>query len=78
MFSSIQFSDAINRYQMLLGEGILDPSLSGDEEWKKVKTLALTNLTKCKWLECYKQKKVLQCFLIHLPTFAFPFDFIVF
>ncbi|XP_066348678.1 GATA transcription factor 26-like [Miscanthus floridulus] len=57
MFSSIQFSDAIDSYQMLLGEGILDPSLSGDEEWKKVKTLALTNLTKCKWLECYKQKK---------------------
>ncbi|PWZ44232.1 GATA transcription factor 26 [Zea mays] len=57
MFSCIQFSDAIDSYQMLLREGILDPSLCGDEEWKKVKTLALTNLTKCSWLECYKQKK---------------------
>ncbi|KAJ1264203.1 hypothetical protein BS78_09G245200 [Paspalum vaginatum] len=57
MFSSIQFSEAIDSYQMLLGEGILDPSFSGDEEWKKVKVLALTNLTKCKWLEFYKQQK---------------------
>jgi hypothetical protein len=79
MFSCIQFSDAIDSYQMLLREGILDPSLCGDEEWKKVKTLALTNLTKCSWLECYKQKKVLQwlssTFTSHL---FFPFDFIVF
>ncbi|CAL5026167.1 unnamed protein product [Urochloa decumbens] len=57
MFSSIQFSDAIDSYQMLLGEGILDPSFSGDEGWKTVKMLALTNLTKCKWLECYKEQK---------------------
>ncbi|WVZ86600.1 hypothetical protein U9M48_033354 [Paspalum notatum var. saurae] len=57
MFSSIQFSDAIDSYQMLLGEGIFDPSFSGDEEWKKVKMLALTDFTKCKWLECYKQQK---------------------
>ncbi|OEL25153.1 GATA transcription factor 26 [Dichanthelium oligosanthes] len=57
MFSSLQFSDAIDSYQMLLGEGILDPSFSGNEGWKTVKMLALTNLTKCKWLECYKQQK---------------------
>ncbi|CAN6229069.1 unnamed protein product [Urochloa humidicola] len=57
MFSSMQFSDAIDSYQMLLGEGILDPSFSGDEGWKTVKMLALTNLTKCKWLECYKEQK---------------------
>uniref|UniRef100_A0A0A9DBB7 Uncharacterized protein n=1 Tax=Arundo donax TaxID=35708 RepID=A0A0A9DBB7_ARUDO len=57
MFSSIQFSDAIDSYQRLLGEGILDPSFSGDEEWNTVKKLALTNLTKCKWLECYKKTR---------------------
>ncbi|KAJ1272098.1 hypothetical protein BS78_06G176800 [Paspalum vaginatum] len=62
MFNSIQFSDAIDSYQMLLGEGIFDPSFSGDEEWKEVKTLVLTNLTKCKWLECYKQHTG---FLVH-------------
>lgn len=57
MFRSVQFSDAIASYQMLLGEGILDPSFSGDEERKKVKMLALSNLTKCKWMEFYKQQK---------------------
>ncbi|KAL6652296.1 hypothetical protein ACP70R_011221 [Stipagrostis hirtigluma subsp. patula] len=57
MFSSIQFADAIHSYQKLLGEGILDPSFSGDEEWKTVKRLALTNLTKRSWLECYKQQQ---------------------
>ncbi|XP_062226312.1 GATA transcription factor 26-like isoform X2 [Phragmites australis] len=57
MFGSIQFADAIHSYQRLLGEGILDPSFSSDEEWNTVKKLALTNLRKCKWLECYKQQK---------------------
>src|SRR5438876_7946145 len=58
MFSSIQFADATQSYQRLLGEGILDPSFPSSEEWNTVKRLALTNLTKCKWLECYKQQKV--------------------
>jgi hypothetical protein len=58
MFSSVQFADAIHSYQRLLGEGILDPSFSVDDEWDAVKRLVLTNLTKRKWLECYKQRKV--------------------
>ncbi|GJN02177.1 hypothetical protein PR202_ga19501 [Eleusine coracana subsp. coracana] len=44
-------------YQRLLGEGILDPSFSIDEEGNAVKMLALTDLTKCNWLECYAQQK---------------------
>jgi hypothetical protein len=60
MFGSVQFFDAIDSYQMLLGEGILEPSFSGDEGCKTTKMLSLTNLTKCKWLECYKQQKVPQ------------------
>jgi hypothetical protein len=58
MFSSIQFTDAIHSYQQMLGEGILDPSFSIDEERDALKRLALTNFKKCKWLECYKQWKV--------------------
>jgi hypothetical protein len=42
----------------MLGEGILDPSFSIDEERDALKRLALTNFKKCKWLECYKQWKV--------------------
>jgi len=73
MFSSIQFSDAIDSYQMLLGEGIFDPSFSGDEEWKKVKMLALTDFTKCKWLECYKQQKVSSFKLMPKQTSKLPY-----
>jgi hypothetical protein len=58
MFSSIQFIDAIHSYQQMLGEGILDPLFSIDEERDALKRLALTNFEKCKWLECYKQWKV--------------------
>jgi hypothetical protein len=58
MFSSVQFADAIHSYQRLLGEGILDPSISLDEEWDAIRRLVLTNLTKRKWLDCYKQRKV--------------------
>ncbi|GJN26838.1 hypothetical protein PR202_gb14798 [Eleusine coracana subsp. coracana] len=57
LLPSIDSSTPPESYQRLLGEGILGPSFSIDEEGNAVKMLALTDLTKCNWLECYAQQK---------------------
>ncbi|KHN28468.1 GATA transcription factor 26 [Glycine soja] len=55
MFNSFQFKENLIYFQQLLGEGVFDISLLGakPEEWKTLKRLALSNLSKSKWVEHY-------------------------
>ncbi|KAK8471449.1 hypothetical protein PHAVU_003G224500 [Phaseolus vulgaris] len=55
MFSSFQFKENLIYFQQLLGEGVFDISLLGKkpEEWKTLKRLVLSNMSKSKWVEQY-------------------------
>ncbi|XP_028762618.1 GATA transcription factor 26 [Neltuma alba] len=59
MFSSSQFKENLNYFQQLLAEGVFDISLSGTkpEDCKTLKRLALSNLSKSKWVEHYNLLK---------------------
>jgi len=60
MFSSFQFKENLTYFQQLLGEGVFDIALLGTkpEEWKTLKRLVLSNMTKSKWVEQYSLLKV--------------------
>lgn len=60
MFNSFQFKENLIYFQQLLGEGVFDISLLGakPEEWKTLERLALSNLSKSKWVEHYNFLKV--------------------
>lgn len=60
MFDSFQFKEDLTYFQKLLGEGVLDFSLleANLEECKTLKRLALSNLSKSKWVEHYNSLKV--------------------
>lgn len=60
MFDSPQFVEALSSFQHLLLEGIFDLSFSGVkiEECGILKRLALSNMTKSKWVEHYELLKV--------------------
>ncbi|KAM7273743.1 hypothetical protein ACFE04_028407 [Oxalis oulophora] len=53
MFNSLQFKENLSSFQQLLGEGLFDLSSPGakTEDYKTLRRLALTNLTKSKWVE---------------------------
>ncbi|KHN34894.1 GATA transcription factor 26 [Glycine soja] len=53
MFSSSQFKENLTYFQQLLSEGVFDISLLGakPEDCKTLKILALSNLSKSKWVE---------------------------
>ncbi|KAE9596749.1 putative transcription factor C2C2-GATA family [Lupinus albus] len=55
MFNSSQFKENLTYFQQLLAEGVFDISLSGakPEDCKTLKRLALSNLSKSKWVEHY-------------------------
>ncbi|KAK7406320.1 hypothetical protein VNO78_07943 [Psophocarpus tetragonolobus] len=55
MFNSSQFKENLAYFQQLLVEGVFDISLLGakPEDCKTLKRLALSNLSKSKWLEQY-------------------------
>lgn len=65
MFDSFQFKENFSYFQQLLGEGVFDISLVGakPEACKTLKRLALSNLSKSKWVECYNSLKVSVGFL---------------
>ncbi|KAI4369986.1 hypothetical protein MLD38_018374 [Melastoma candidum] len=58
-FTSPQFLENMGSFQHLLAEGVFDGSPSSEmgEDSKILKRLALFNLTKCKWIEHYRQVK---------------------
>lgn len=60
LFDSPQFRENLTCFQQLLGEGVFDISFSGvkPEDCKTLKRLALSNLSKSKWLEHYHLLKV--------------------
>ena len=60
MFNSSQFKENLTYFQQLLGEGVFDISLLGakPEDCKTLKRLALSNLSKSKWVEHYNFLKV--------------------
>ncbi|KAK7262168.1 hypothetical protein RJT34_29729 [Clitoria ternatea] len=55
MFNSFQFKENFTYFQQLLGEGVFDISMLGTspEEWKMLRRLVLSNLSKSKWVEHY-------------------------
>nr|KYP51509.1 GATA transcription factor 28 [Cajanus cajan] len=55
MFNSFQFKENLTYFQQLLWEGVFDISMLGTkpEEWKTMKRLVLSNLSKSKWVEHY-------------------------
>ncbi|KAE9597431.1 putative transcription factor C2C2-GATA family [Lupinus albus] len=55
MFSSSQFKENLTYFKQLLGEGVFDISLLEEkpEDCKTLKRLALSNLSKSKWVERY-------------------------
>ncbi|PON64623.1 GATA transcription factor [Parasponia andersonii] len=55
LFDSPQFRENITSFQQLLAEGVFDISFSGakPEDCKTLKRLALSNLSKSKWVEHY-------------------------
>ncbi|KAI4327182.1 hypothetical protein L6164_019674 [Bauhinia variegata] len=59
MFNSSQFKENITYFQQLLTEGVFDISLLGakPEDCKTLKRLALSNLSKSKWVEHYNLLK---------------------
>ncbi|KAJ8754293.1 hypothetical protein K2173_002744 [Erythroxylum novogranatense] len=59
MFDSPQFKEDMDVYQQMLAEGVFDLSLSGakPEDCMAVKMLALSNLSKSKWVESYRELK---------------------
>jgi len=66
MFSSFQFKENLIYFQQLLGEGVFDISLLGKkpEEWKTLKRLVLSNMSKSKWVEQYNFLKVCNDWLL--------------
>ncbi|XP_057761526.1 GATA transcription factor 26 [Arachis stenosperma] len=59
MFNSSQFKENLTYFQQLLGEGVFDISFLGakPEDCKTLKRLALSNLSKSKWVEHYSYLK---------------------
>ncbi|KAK6947516.1 ASX, DEUBAD domain [Dillenia turbinata] len=59
MFDSPQFKENLLSFQQLLAEGIFDSSFLGVKtaDCKTLKRLAISNLTKSKWVEHYTQLK---------------------
>ncbi|KAJ7952585.1 GATA transcription factor 26 [Quillaja saponaria] len=59
LFSSSQFKENLTYFQQLLAEGVLDISFLGPkpEDCKTLKRLALSNLSKSKWVEHYNLLK---------------------
>ncbi|KAL9327487.1 hypothetical protein ACSQ67_002490 [Phaseolus vulgaris] len=55
MFNSSQFKENLTYFQQLLAEGVFDISLLGakPEDCKTLKRLAISNLSKSKWVEHY-------------------------
>ncbi|XP_050378089.1 GATA transcription factor 26 [Argentina anserina] len=55
MFDSPQFRENLSSFQQLLAEGVFDNSLPGakSEDCRTLKKLALSNSSKCKWIERY-------------------------
>ncbi|XP_059441548.1 GATA transcription factor 26 isoform X2 [Corylus avellana] len=62
MFDSPQFKENLIYFQQLLAEGVFDISFSGakSEDCKTLKRLALSNSSKCKWVESYHLLKKCQ------------------
>jgi hypothetical protein len=60
MFDSPQFKENLISFQQLLAEGVFDISFSGakSEDCKTLKRLALSNSSKCEWVESYHLLKV--------------------
>ena len=60
LFDSPQFRENLTSFQQLLAEGVFDISLSGvkPEDCKTLKKLALSSLSKSKWVEQYHLLKV--------------------
>ncbi|XP_027360178.1 GATA transcription factor 26 [Abrus precatorius] len=60
MFNSSQFKENLTYFQQLLAEGVFDISLLGakPEDCKTLKRLALSNLSKSKWVEHYNFLKL--------------------
>ncbi|XP_047328795.1 GATA transcription factor 26-like [Impatiens glandulifera] len=63
MFTSCQFKENISSFRKLLAEGVFELQLPGvmPEECRKLKALALTNLSKSNWLERYNLLKNVKC-----------------
>ncbi|XP_074264744.1 GATA transcription factor 27-like [Silene latifolia] len=59
VFTSTHFKENLSSFQQLLEDGMLDTSFPGvqTEDLKVLKRLALSNLSKCKWLEHYNNLK---------------------
>ncbi|KAL2348205.1 hypothetical protein Fmac_002205 [Flemingia macrophylla] len=59
MFNSSEFKENLTYFQQLLAEGVFDISLLGAklEDCKTLKRLALSNLSKSKWVEHYNFMK---------------------
>ncbi|XP_021765789.1 GATA transcription factor 26-like [Chenopodium quinoa] len=53
IFTSTHFKENISSFQKLLADGVFDTSFSGiqTEDCKVLKRLALSNMTKCNWVE---------------------------
>ncbi|KAL9231169.1 hypothetical protein vseg_006426 [Gypsophila vaccaria] len=59
IFISTVFKENVSSFQQLLGDGVLDTSFPGveTEDCKVLARLALSNLSKCKWVEHYNLLK---------------------
>lgn len=65
MFDSFVFKKGLTYFQKFLREGVFDNSLLGanPEDCKTLKRLALSNLSKSKWVEHYNLLKVCDGYL---------------
>lgn len=79
MFGSTQFKDNLTYFQQLLAEGVFDISLPGakPEDCKTLKRLALSNLSKSKWVEHYNSLKVSTAFLFDIINFVDKFTLLI-
>lgn len=59
IFTSMHLKENLSSFQQLLGDGVFDTSFSGvqTEDCKVLKRLAMSNMTKCKWVEYYNMLK---------------------
>lgn len=59
LFTSMHFKESLSSFQQLLANGVFDISFSGvqTEDCNVLKRLALSNMTKCKWVEYHNMLK---------------------
>lgn len=72
MFDSFQFKEDLTYFQQLLGEGVFSISLLAEkpEDCKTLKRLALSNLSKSKWVEYYSFVKVCAGYYLDINDFV--------